>query len=335
MVAGRRPVLLDVRHGPRLQDVQRLVREAEFDILRPPEVPLDRLPDPGNLANLFLGEARPRLIDGGDTCTSEPSSRVFVEHELLGLVDDLGHDRPFPLVDDERVGIQSATDQTFACAVKRADRRLLRIAAGHVAREHDPAHPSVDHLLDHHGNTNVIPGDPLAVAVRECPHVIRRRPYLADRGEHGLEPADKQETVVHPRERLTLGVFARRRAPHRHKLILTDLCQRVSDRRDQLVRQRNRRDLAAERLRELLEPRRVVGIGCLEGGPNVRENSSLAQLLRKRRGRHDEERRHFEFEPAEPDEVGRLPSEHRLRKRAGVIGPIDKKRVWPLSRTAV
>ena len=160
--------------GRPLDDVERVVRQAPFDVLGAAEVRFDLPAD-----------------------ALEPHHLLVRQHSAvlpLGLVDDLA------VADLVGVGVHQAGDQGLSQAEGGVDGRHLPAGRDGIGREQDPRRLREDHLLDDHGELDLTMIEAVLEAVGHGPLGEERGPALADALQDRRLPDDVQVRLVLARE---------------------------------------------------------------------------------------------------------------------------------------
>src|SRR5689334_19480806 len=118
------------RDGPALHDVERVVRQAPFDVLRTADVTFDRSADALEPHDLLV---RPRWLLGADLLVDDGFVADFVD-----------------------VRVDSARDERLAQAEAGLDGRELAVAGERVGRKQNSGRLGDDHPLDDHGESDLL-----------------------------------------------------------------------------------------------------------------------------------------------------------------------------------
>ena len=223
-------------------------------------------------------------------------------HDLLELHREPGDARDVSIRQDAAVRGDARRDREIALAhgvavrrdrpggdgVPEPARRVhhddIARAAHRVGAERDRGSVRWDHELHEHRDPRRS-GDAALPAV--CGRAVRihRPPALEQRVHDRVDTADIEHGLVLARERCVARVFADRRRPHRDpRLALANATREVGIRRgDELLQPRPGRDIAIERVAELVERRHVE----TEAGRHAergRETAEVRSLSPDRRG---------------------------------------------------
>ena len=216
---------------PALDDLEVVVDQAPFDILRAAEVRFDppaQLREPHDLRIRQRGLVLPLRLD---RLLLRAACRRGVDGKLLGG-DRLGDDLAVPHLVD--VGIHQTGDQGLAEAEAGLHGGDLPVARNGVGREQDAGCLREDHLLHDHGHVDLPVVEAVPQAVGHGPLGEERGPAPADVLED-FRPHDVQERVLLAREGGRRQVLRRRAGSDGVGGLLAELGERARDRRRQIV----------------------------------------------------------------------------------------------------
>ena len=149
LLVGRRRDREQGRDRPALDDLEAIVDQAPFDVLRTAEVRLDPPAELHQPHDLLIRQGGLLLPLRLDRLFPRSARRRGDDGPLLGA-DRLLDDRAVPHLED--VGIHEARDQRLAEAEAGLDGGDLAVARDGVGREQDARRLREDHPLHDHGH---------------------------------------------------------------------------------------------------------------------------------------------------------------------------------------
>ena len=250
---------------PALDDLEAVVDQAPFDVLRAAEVRFDPPAEPREPHDLRIRQRRLLLPLRVDRLFLRPASRRGVNRTLLGG-DRLGDDFAVAHLVDVRV--HQAGDQGLTEAEAGLHGGDLPVARDGVGREQDAGRIREDHLLHDHGHVDLAVVDAVPLAVGHGPLGEQRGPAPADVLEDRRRAHDVQVGVLLAGEGGRRQVLCRRAGSDGVGGLRPELGESAGDRRREIARDGDPfdgpADLRAERAdrlpagrvqaRQLIEP---------------------------------------------------------------------------------
>ena len=221
------------RDRPALDDLEAVVDQAPFDVLRAAEVRFDPPPELHEPHDLRIRQRRLLLPLRVDRHFLRPAGRQGVDGTLLGG-DRLGDDLAVAHLVDVRV--HQAGDQGLAEAEAGVHGGDLPVARDGVGREQDAGRIREDHLLHDHGHVDRPVVEAVPQAVGHGPLGEQRGPAPADVLEDRRRPHDVQVRVLLAGEGGRRQVLRRRAGSDGVGGLLAEPGERAGDRRRQIVR---------------------------------------------------------------------------------------------------
>ena len=294
---------------PALHDLEVVVDQAPFDVLRAAEVRFDPPPELHEPHDLRIRQRRLLLPLRVDRHFLRPAGRQGVDGTLLGG-DRLGDDLAVAHLEDVRV--HQAGDQGLAEAEAGVHGGDLPVARDGVGREQDAGRLREDHLLHDHGHVDRPVVDAVAQAVGHGPLGEQRGPAPADVLEDRRRPHDVQVRVLLAGEGGRRQVLRRRAGSDGVGGLLAEPGERAGDRRREIVGDGDPFDGPADLRAERADRLPVV---------RVQARQLIEPIVDRRRFRHDPPegvRRHAEagrhadaFDPRQPAQVRALAADDR------------------------
>ena len=307
------------RDRPALDELEVVVGQAPFDVLRRAEVRGDapaRLREPHDLR---VGERRLRLplrLDGVLPCAAR---RRGVDREPL-RADRARDDRI--VAHRVRVGVHEPRDDRLAEPERGLDGRDAAVARDGIGGEQHAGRLRLDHALhdDAHADRAVVDAVPHAVGDRALG--VEGCPATRDVADDRRRADDVEIRVLLPGERRRRKVLGRGARSHRVRGVRAEAGERASDLRREVVGDRGRLDRRAD-----LRGERADRVAVVEG--QARELRETFDDLRRdggdslvRVGRDAEARRH-----AHAVDARELAQVRRLAADARDARPIDRREI--------
>ena len=318
MTDGDVDVVLSVAgHGDReqrgdrsaLDDLEAVVDQAPFDVLRAPEMRFDppaellepnglrirqcRLLLPLGLDRLFLGPARRRGFDGKPLAVDRLGDDFAVSHLVQVRVDQAG-------------------DQGLAEAEARLDRDDLPVERDRIGREEDAGRMREDHLLHDDGHLDLPVIEAVPHAVGHGPLGEQRGPAPADVLEDRGRPDDVQVRVLLAGEGGRRQVLGRRARSDGVGGLLAETGERAGDRRRQIVGDGDPFEGPADLRAERADPLPVVRVQARQPIEPVVDRWRLPHDPPEGVRRHAKARRHADaFDSRKLPQVRALAANHR------------------------